>query len=251
MIKHNPNHELIVVNVTFQFGLPHYEAVRFSNGKSANTSISLGTGTTIGWYVRVTDSAGSRTPPFQVTFANPSILGVSTVSAPSGGPTPYLHVLAIEGNTKYTISIDGITPVFDPDIQVDNSPNIFHEEGKIVTHSSFIAIWDVTGKTITFTKDGTSVTSPISPALLDTIEFQVVSTSGTPDFAIIFPKPHAWASPFATATAVFPGKPGTATTGQLTVYDDSDYTGTMFDFHGEAIVGGNPVFSNTYSIKLP
>jgi hypothetical protein len=247
-----PNHELIVVNVTFKFGIPKYHAFRFSNSQPVDSSISLATGTTVGWYVRVTDSAGSRTPPYQITFSDPSILGVASLEVPSGGASSYLHVLAIEGQAKYTISIDGITPVFDPDIQVDNSPDIFREKGKVVKHAHFVAVWDVTGTSMTFTKDDVPVNSPLQPALLDTVEFQVTGGVGIPEFAILFPVPHTWASPFSPGTSTFPGKQGTPTTGQLTVNDESDFNGTSFDFHGEAIIGGggSPVFSNTYSIKL-
>jgi hypothetical protein len=252
--------DLILVSVTVNdIGIPKYKAIRQSDSHDVTQIIKVATGSAIGWYVRVNERSGPRFPPYQVNFSESSYLGVSSIDVPAGGVSPYYHVRSLDGSVKYTVSIPGISPVFDPEMQVENGPgDIFNPDGSLVVQSAFVVVWDlaVNPNTITYTKNGKAGTWPLSPALDDTIEFQIAGANPATKFVIVFPNfpdPNTWVSPFsAGGTGRYPGDSATNSTGRLKVRDDSDPKNTISVFRGEASRNGNPLPpSNSCQISLP
>lgn len=225
-----PNQILILVNVTFPLGPPVYSYVSFTNGKSADP-VMLGPGDQIGWFVRVQAGPGFA---YTLTFADPSILGTSSISVPSGGPSGFYTIQALSGGTKYTLAVSGIFPVSDPQIQVD--PNgVFQliDTGtqynvRWTAASNKMEISDGSGHWTDFPLGGVSVTAG------DKIQFFAVLASAVDfevDFPLVLNPNNAWRSPFCSQDFSFPTivHGANENTADLTVKDKADL-GKPFTF---------------------
>jgi hypothetical protein len=231
----HPNQFLIIVNVTFTLGGPQY-AYRFLADGTDASLIKVGPGDQVGWFVKV--SAGSQwsQPAYTLTFANPSILGKGSISVPNGGPSGFFTVVAVTGNTKYSLAVSGIFPASDPQMQVDPNGVLVIETDRHFTirwtaASNKVELDDGSGSWLPFP-------NPLTIAPGDAIQFDAVLNQPPPDFAINFPpdlnQNRAWASPFdLVKTSFFATAPGSnETTGDLTINDKSD-PGKTFHFVAE------------------
>ena len=230
----HPNQILIIVNVTFTLGLPQYAYRALVDGSDASL-IRVGPGDQVGWFVKV--SAGSHwiQPAYTLTFANPSILGMGSISVPNGGPSGFFTVVAVTGHTKYSLAVSGIFPADDPQMQVDPNGTFVRKIGKRYTIR-----WTTASNTVEV-DDGSGIwlpfPNPLTIATDDVIRFDAV-LNPPPDFAINFPpilNPNvAWASPFDLVTSTFfaTASGPNETTGDLSVRDNSDH-GQVFHFVAE------------------
>jgi hypothetical protein len=232
--------ETIVVNGITQFGKTTYTARTLSDNQDAQ-KVFARTATKLNWYVRIADGSGVHTPPYEITFADSTVLGESSIEMPRGGASKFLHVqsFANGADCKYTITVNGIVDIFDPDIQVDNSPDgqLDDEKIKILLNSppTFQVTWDPQKQDnpITACRGDNVVPFPIPANFLQTIAFQV---AGLSDFGVVFTTPHAWASPFDSVDPTVVPKPGDSNTGPVIVMDTSDL-GEIFTFHFERAFG--------------
>jgi hypothetical protein len=140
---------LIQVIVTFnQNGAPFYTFNSiFGNDQSAENPL-VETGDQVAW--QVVQKAKDKTisyPPYALTFVNPSVFGTSSLSVPGGGVSPFLQVVSLNGSTKYTLTVQGVTPAMDPTIEVDNGIGhtlVGKETGAAATTSQYEIFWDDT-----------------------------------------------------------------------------------------------------------
>jgi hypothetical protein len=242
MRRHLKDGETIIVNGITQFGKTTYTARTLSDNQDAQ-KVFAKTGTKLNWYVRILDSSGLHVPPYEITFADSSVLGESSLNVPRGGASKFLHVQSIADgeDCKYTITVNGIVDVFDPDIQVDNSPDgqVDDEKIKILLNSppTYQVTWDPRNQDnpITAYKGDNVIPFPIEASFLQTIAFQAIGFS---DFGVVFTTPHAWASPFDSVDPTVVPKAGDSNTGPVIVMDTSD-VGATFTFHFERAFGAS------------
>ena len=230
----HPNQVLIMVNVTFPLGQPVYTYRSFSNGSDITTA-PVAPGDQIGWVVRVQAGFNWSQPAYNLTFANPSILGTGSISVPNGGPSGFFTVQALSGSTKYTLSASGIVPVSDPQIVVDPNGTL----GQLRAGPQFNVRWTAASNAMELSVGGNPwVPFPLAGlqvAFNDKVQFFAVLTPPADfeiDFSPILNPDHAWESPFDPETSQFPtvNHGANENTANLAVIDKSDPAGTAFKF---------------------
>lgn len=239
----HPNQILILVKVTFTIAGPQYAYRAFVGGKDAQ-SIAVSSGDQVGWSVTVQTGEDLSTPPYEITFHDPSIFGVDMISVPAGGPSGFLTVEALStGPKKYSLSVTGISPISDPQIQVD--PNALLDFS-VLSNIQYYVRWTAETNVMEYEVDGTWTRFPtagLAIKLGDQVQFSAILTTRD-DFFILFPvslNPKiAWPSPFSLTTNRFNAVDTGSTehTDNLRVYDSSDGSKTRFYFVA-ALTNGN------------
>ncbi len=229
----HPSQFLILVNVNFILGSPVYNYRAFGDGSNAS-KVVVAPGDQIGWFVRVQAGSGWSMPAYTLAFDDPSILGTESIAVPEGGPSGFFTVLALSGDTKYTLAVSGIVPADDPQIQVDPNGSF------IVTTAASVQYnvrWTVATNVMEI--ESGSHWIPFPPAgqnvaFGDKVQFFAVLTP-PPDFEIDFPSNlnnNVWASPFSLTESSFPATNSGSyeSTDNLPVADKNDRAGTKFVF---------------------
>lgn len=226
-----PRQYLIVVNVTFTLTKTTYTYLLLSDGLPAD-DLLVATGDQVGWYVRVQAGPGWSTPAYELEFEDPTIFGTDSISVPDGGMSGYFTVLALSTTAgKYTLAVSGVSPVSDPQIQVNPNGNF------IIQTINQVSVRWTPPKTMEYqANDGPWLPFPDSLPISigDKVVFQAEVTQSQ-NFEIIFQSgmnPRVWASPFDLQQNSFPevdhGQP--ASTKNLPVCDENDPKGTLFQF---------------------
>ncbi|HME11133.1 MAG TPA: hypothetical protein VKG25_29020 [Bryobacteraceae bacterium] len=224
----HPSQFLILVNVNFMLGSPVYNYRAFGDGSNAS-KVVVAPGDQIGWFVRVQAGSGWSTPAYTLAFDNPSILGTESIAVPGGGPSGFFTVLAISGDTKYTLAVSGIVPADDPQIQV-NPNGSFIIATPATTPVQYNVRWTVATNMMEI--ESGSQWIPFPPAgqnvaFGDTVQFFAVLTPPQ-DFEIDFPsnlnRQNVWGSPFSFEGSSFPATNSGSyeSTDNLPVADRSD-----------------------------
>jgi hypothetical protein len=208
--------------------------------------LSVNVGDEVGFLVQVVLPNGRQTPPYTLTFSDPSFFGVSSLNVPAGGTSPFLRVLSLLGKVKYSLDVTGLGAVLDPEIQSGGEGFPF---GTARTPNHFVFTWDVGGQTATYTENGAPVPYSTPVSRPDTVEFTVINAGGAvQNFAVTFQpnlnQPTHWASPFDPNQSTFAAPQASPTDiGPLEVIDQVD-TGKAFPFTASVTV-------NNQAINLP
>ena len=115
---------LIGVTVTIgTHGIPKYAYASLlgsPNPSNIPTTLIVGPGDQVAWQVLVIDQNNNFSyPRYDLTFSSPSLFGTGSLAVPGGNFSPFLQVLSLTGNTKYTLTVSGINPPSDPTIEID------------------------------------------------------------------------------------------------------------------------------------
>jgi hypothetical protein len=196
----------ILINVSVNaIGVPSYSAFYLLDGSPATDPIEVKVGDRVGWFVRVLSNDLQPTLPYELTFANTAFFGVASLPVPQGGGSAYLQVLpniASIGNplkTKYSLSVVGISPTFDPEMQTDSSGSIVLQ-GLRADGDVYEVNWQP-GADMTYTKNGAAQAAwPLNASAGDTIQF----SAAVPAFGVVFEKANRyWQSPFDPFATTF------------------------------------------------
>jgi hypothetical protein len=217
-----------------------------------NRPMSVNPGDRVAWYLQVFNAGNPNTYtlPYQVTFTLPdgttpdsSFFGVSSLSVPAGGTSPFLDVIALPKTIKYALSVPGIGKVLDPEMQTGGGPG--HFRGPLFVSVSYTVTWNIDNNTVSYQANGGATVAfpnPLPVNVGDTITFTAFSAvvNPLPAMQIIFaqdPTHRLWDSPFffvsdlgnepAAGPAVPPISP-------LTVADNADSSGTLFNWTANA-----------------
>ncbi len=247
---------LINANVT-SFGATTYTAFYLSNGLKADNPVVVKTGDRVGWFVRVIGNNLPDTLPYAITFANPALFGTTSLQVPQGGGSTYLTVLPHTDlvKTKYTLSVVGLSPAFDPDLQTDGSGLIFTlgQQKGVTRGASFAISWlpDTTPAVLTCTKNGTAQPFPLTVNPGDTVQFTATGNAAPPQFAIVFQKVNRfWESPFDPGSYYFQNTSAngkTSSTDNLTVGSVTD-DNKVYNFYATKPDGS--ATSNIYTMTV-
>jgi len=233
------NQLLIIVNV-HPNSVPLYTYLAAADASTAENAIVL-PGDQIGWYVRVSAASGWYNVPYTLAFDDSSILGTGLISVPTGGASGFFTVQSLSGSTKYTLSVSGVLPPSDPQIQVD--PNgVFSILAQLVTGTQYSVRWTQATNAMDYLNPATGLWTTFPPSGLsikvgDGVQFFAVLTSPL-DFEIIFPSDsnnNLWASPFSLLDNEFEAinQGANETTGLLPVADGKDPAGNGFQFRAQ------------------
>jgi hypothetical protein len=237
---------LILVNIAFADGKPVYKALLYFEGVPVPDVLNVQIGDRIGWYVQVGINNNRQPLPYTLDFGDGSFFGVSSLSVPRGGASPYLPVVLLRGRTKYSLNVTGVGEIFDPEIQSGSDGDI---QTGFKGGSNWVITWDT----------DTNVLSPSNtgPASVgDTVTFTAVSNAAQPVFQITFPDgqnlQNNWASPFDPSIGNFPNRNDKTQTystsiGPYSINDNADPNHT-FTFHG--VLSGAATQSPDGTIKL-
>ncbi|MBV9396980.1 MAG: hypothetical protein JO062_03315 [Bryobacterales bacterium] len=231
------NQYVVFVNVTLHDYGPTYTYLLY-NSSAPPDPLRVNVGDQVAWYVRVIDGPAQRVQPYQITFGNASLFGTASLSVPAGGFSPFLHVVSLPGaRSKYTLSVAGISPPSDPEVQVDGDTVISTDRVPI----TYVVNWTAPDGThpqgvLTYTADGgNSVPFPSSLPVIagDFVTFQ---SPGAQPFNVVFVgSDHTVASPFVESpnSNIIPGQTysgGVESTIKLTVAVNPDVS-TSFPFY--------------------
>jgi hypothetical protein len=224
-----------------------------NNQLSPNEVMKVSPGDRLAWIVQVFVGNTPRLVPYEIRFMdasrtkpNETFLGVSSISVPTGGTSPFLNVRSLQESIYYSISVPGMGVVLDPEIQTGDSTSLNHGRIKPDAGGTAYSIcWDVTRNTFSvFTIVDAEEENASESELLtgvsslsvnrgDTVQFTalrgVVSVSINISFPVDFN--NTWVTPFSPDSPVLPG-PGLfgTTVGPYKVVDDRDPTGSIFTF---------------------
>jgi hypothetical protein len=203
---------LIRVNVTLDsVGYPTYS---YNVSPDPAKSLSVNTGDQVAWYLQLLPRARpSSLPPYRLDFQDPSFFRTASLAVPDGGFSPYLQVRTVKGMTKYTVTVQGVSPADDPQVQTGNFPLASSD-----VRSRQIGIaWNAAPKsTPTATVDGQAKLFPLKVYPGDVVTF-----TATQPFDIVVgnAKPNENVpSPFDGSTVIDGSQD---TTGPLTVGTDA------------------------------
>jgi len=206
--------------------------------------LKVNVGDHVGWLVQVVLPSTVRNPlPYRLDFSgNPDFFGTSSLNVPSGGPSPFLPVLAVQAKLKYTLIIPGLEKI-DPDIQSGGDTGALGGLGKAVpTYSVF---WDTAypANPMTYSVGGGAQQPfPLKVAVGDSVAFNAINGVAPANFSIIFAGLN-WASPFCFDNGKFSATGAPTVIGPLTVSDTGD-SGGKFNFTASITVNGNPITSS-------
>jgi len=222
------NQYVIFVNVTIKNHLADYKYLLYGGGPLSNKSLGVRLGDQVAWYVRVIENSVQRLQRYGITFANPGVFGRASLDVPDGGFSPFLQVVALPGSqTKYSLTLPGISPADDPDIQVDGDgllPNL--------AVTNYVVSWQQPSPgnpngTMTYTVNGQTKDFPPSLPVFpgDKVTFEV--TPAAPFDVTFTGDNHTISTPFVESPNfnVIPGRNqngGTESTDQLEVAHDPD-----------------------------
>jgi hypothetical protein len=249
---------LILVNIAFVDGKPVYKALLYFDGVPAPDVLRVQIGDRIGWYVQVGLNNNRQPLPYTLNFANGSFFGVSSLSVPRGGASPYLPVLALKGRTKYSLNVTGVGEIFDPEIQSGSDGDI---QAGLKVISNWVITWDTDTNVLSYSKTGGTppYDFPVPASVGDSVTFTAISNNAAPVFKITFPDgqnlQNNWASPFDPSIGNFPpgengqdqAKAYSTSIGPYTVNDNVD-SNHIFTFHG--MLSGANTQSPDGTIKL-
>jgi len=164
---------------------------------------------------------------------------------PSGGPSPFLRVLALQDKIKYSVRIPGLITI-DPEVQSGGDTGSTGGAGPARVPVNFTVYWDSSqpANTMTYSQDGGPVQPlPVTVNVADTVTFNAV-VNGNPvvtNFFVAFDG-HGWASPFKPFQGKFSAADASTTIGPLTVRDSED-SGAGFAISASITLDGNAVNS--------
>ena len=149
---------------------------------NAKTLGGVQPGDQIAWFLTVFPTGKAQTyPPYRLDFADASFFGATSVTVPDGGFSPFLPVRTIHGMSKYTVTIQGISPSDDPVIQTDDT---FVITGFGRVPRQIAILWNTAQSSPSVTVDGTQGSFPLSVYPGDVVTFS--DTSGSPQPFDIF-----------------------------------------------------------------
>jgi hypothetical protein len=118
-----PNHILIRVLVVLDSnGYPTYTYADNSTGNNVKILGKVNPGDIVGWHLQLKPFERPWTfPPYTLTFQDPSFFQTDSLEVADGGYSTYLPVRSVakHGKTEYTVTVQGISPNDDPEIQTD------------------------------------------------------------------------------------------------------------------------------------
>jgi hypothetical protein len=215
------------------------------DSKVKTDPLSVNVGDRIGWLVQVVIANDRKLLPYTVDFSkNTSFFGVSSLNVPAGGASPFLVVLALQDNVKYTVDIPGLTNI-DPDIQSGGDTSTLGGVGKVST--AYSVYWDTAQPANRMTYSvagGPKQPLPLTVALGDQITFNSLVGVGAivANFTIAFTASNGWASPFNPNQGKFPAAGANTAVGPLGVKDPVD-PGASFPFYASITLNGASVSS--------
>jgi hypothetical protein len=154
-----------LVRVNVDLGPLGYPTYSYNTSPGDATSLTVNPGDLIAWFVQVLPTARPQSyPPYRIDFQDPSFFRTPSLEVSEGGYSPYLQVRTIKGFTKYTVTVQGVSPPGDPEMQTGNFP-LDTSLRAVLTPARQIAItWDgVAGSTPTLTID--TVAKPLPSTL--------------------------------------------------------------------------------------
>ncbi len=263
---------LVIANVDFA-GNTTYSQFFYYSSLPAKGPVLARPGDRIAWYVRIALNNQSVILPYTLTFSNPSFFGTASLTAPLGGGSGFLTISPSSGpiSVKYTLSINGLTPLYDPDVQSDPNALLLQVAFSRKDHFLLTAIGtdsyavvcrvDTTGVgTLSCTKNGSPANFPLSVKPGDVFVFQAAATSAIQSFSISFQQdpPRLWFSPFIEDKLNFTFS-GTVAAGGLTASTTSLHVGDVFASDGNinfvfnaivVLASGHKVTSNPGGLSV-
>jgi hypothetical protein len=138
-----PNHILIQVLVALDAtGYPTYTYTYVSNSIQYDAKIlgNVKTGDIVAWNVELLAfERPPSSPPYRLDFQDSSFFKTGSLEVADGGFSPYLPVrtAAKHGQTKYSVTVQGVSPNDDPQIQKDPVGG-----GPLTVTSQLVIGWD-------------------------------------------------------------------------------------------------------------
>jgi hypothetical protein len=258
-MRRQPKDFLIVIRVTVKPNgtlktqiQSYYEDIP---GDLLKDPLRVRVGDRIGWLIQVLLPGDGvwRSMPYDLGFSSPTFFGVTSLNVPSGGASPFLTVLAVQEKISYRLKVPEVGCVFDPDIQSGSDTAPFPIDTEAVTPvAAYKILWNLkTNKMQYAGSDGKLHDLPLTVSVGDVVTFEATNYSGDlADFAISFPKPNLWASPFSYDVFEFDADdktPNLVTPNP--VADDSD-SGATFKFNASIIDNGDWKESTGNPIKM-
>jgi hypothetical protein len=206
------NRIVVIVNVQLNSsGVPTYTYSLASGGKG--DKIKLKTGDQIAWVVTVFDAGGARTPPYQLTFSNPSVLGASSLNVPDGGYSPFLQVVTPStwpsGAMKYSLSVSGVSPVSDPLIQVDDETLV----QVAASPDHYQVRWQPVPAAMTVSKNSGPFQPFSNPLVVNPGDDVIFLVDPADGFEVVFPVSSKHIPPYNPFNSVTTDLPGTNANG--------------------------------------
>ena len=225
------NNYLIMVNVSSTGGSITYKLATYPDNKKVPDPMRVAPGDRLAWHVQVGIGGAPFPLPYTISFFEPDgktpdaqFFGVSSVSVPTGGTSPSLHVRSLQSTIKYSVTVPGMGVIFDPVIQTGDgmTPDIMD----VADGDSYAVTWDIDGKTVVYAKNGEDE-EPF-PARLpikygDTMGFNATSRTPGTGIQVVFTWDGVtnWVSPFLQATGTMPTPPANPIA-PITVKDPGD-----------------------------
>lgn len=202
--------------------------------------LKVNVGDHIAWLVQVVLPSTVRNPlPYKLDFSgNPGFFGTSSLNVPSGGPSPFLPVRAVQAKLKYTLIIPGLETI-DPDIQSGGDIGPLGGLGRAAT--AYTVAWDTAypANPMTYSVGGGAQQPfPLKVAVGDSVAFNAINAVAPANFSIIFAGLN-WASPFSFDNGKFSATGTPTAIGPLIVGDTGDPDG-KFIFTASITASGNP-----------
>ncbi len=218
-------------------------------GQPAPDKLRVQVGDHIGWVVVVNSQFSRTTPPYKLSFntnaggpPNTSFFGVDNLAVP-GGTSDFLQVRSIQDSVKWSLSVDGLGVVVDPDIQSGNDEQAALDLEKSLTAGTtdptYTVTWNISGKSATwqYGKTGTAYPFPMNISFGDSIVF-VTGAAAKP--YVVFDlnrQTTVWASPSSflnsAASALTP----------MVVRDDQDSGKDFWFFFQATGIAPSPEFN--------
>ena len=218
-------------------------------GQPAPPKLQVQVGDHIGWVVVVNSQFSRATPHYKLSFTskaggppNSSFFGVDNLAVP-GGTSDFLQVRSIQESVKWSLSVEGLGVVLDPDIQSGND-----EQAALALQAEVIAgtapptytvTWNIAGKSATwqYGDSGPAYQFPMNISFGDCIAFVTVGASAPYVVFDLNRGTTVWASPSSflssAASALSP----------MTVLDDQDSGKDFWFFFQATGIGPSPEFN--------
>ncbi len=113
-----PNSYIIQILVTG--GQPVVSLYEGDSTKLKGDNLHVNVGDRIAWRVMVQLVGGRAFPGFTIGFADAAFFGKASIAVPAssrGLASEFLQVRSTNGTSAYTLTVDGVGCVFDPEIQ--------------------------------------------------------------------------------------------------------------------------------------
>ena len=206
--------------------------------------LSVNVGDEVGFFVQALLPNGRVQPPYSLSFDNASFFGVKSLDVPAGGTSPFLRVLSLLGNCKYTVNVTGLGTVVDPEIQ-SGGGGLTGLPKAAAAADQFVVTWDVLGGSVAYTRNGLPVPFSTQVVLPATVEFLLTDFGASPpeNFTVTFATnlnpPTHWETPFDPSQPTFTPQQNQnpAVIGPLNVGDNVDKK-SAFPFTASVTVNG-------------